>query len=589
MNKLLPELLERNAALVAKHKVVNLCESTDRSDGRMRVRGPSQRIGTKNANGRVYPRSVWEKNLAEGSDFINRMNNKMTLGELEHPEGGNTRLHAVSHLVEKAIIEHVPVVNEYEVEEGDYVITECLILDTPNGNVLKELFAVGVPVGTSSRGRGNTVNKDDSAIVQDDYELNVWDYVENPSVIEARHRVLGEAGAPPPPGDMPVEIPGGDIPPPDLGVPPIEPMKKPLKAKQPPDVAARADTLVAKMKEVAVAGKKDVASIAELFSQSLHLLDDIGAADDPEFSKIRGEVLALSDVLAQLLGGGSPKKSKSDSPFPPKKKEGDTEPEKEETSEAVGDPSAMVGARATLPDGRSGSITSYQAGGGSPRFWVRAEDGSLEDFDVSQIQISNVPGRQQVAQATQSQQAGVTEDVRRSISMDKEKDMINESAGKVIEVLAEKNVDQKKRLDDLKDAVSKERYDSLKKLCEKTIEKAKDADAELGSLQKRYEAAKQLIGGLVERIKKQSLGVAVDEQIRENAALEPLREILQECKTAEDVVSKAKTLLKVVGTNEGGSRSRTAPPSIVEDGNEDAGKKISDSTSLIGLLRKRGM
>ena len=578
---------------MAKHKVVALCESTERSDGRMRVIGPSQRIGTKNANGRVYPRSVWEKNLAEDSDFTNRMKNRMALGELEHPEGGSTRLHAVSHLVEKAWIEHLPNGNEYEVDEGDYVIVENLILDTPHGNVLKELFDVGVPVGTSSRGRGNTVKQDDSAIVQDDYELGVWDYVENPSVKEARHRALGEAGAPPPPGDVPA-IPGGDIPPPDPGAPPIEPVNKMPKIKQPPDVAARADVLVAKMKEVAVAGKKDVANIAELFSQSLHLLDDIGAADDPEFSKIRGEVLALSDVLAQMLGGGT-KKSKS--PFPPKKKEDEPEEDKE-VIEAFGvaDPSAMVGARVTLPDGRAGAITSYQAGGGSSQYWVRAEDGTpIKAYDVSQLTISNVPGRQQVAQATQSQQAGVTEDLdaieRRSNSMgkEKEKEQVNETAGKVITTLAEKNVDQKKQLDGLKDAVPKDRYDSLKKLCEQTIEKAKETNAELAVIQKRYEAAKKLIGGLVERIKKQAVGKAVDEKIRENTALEPVREILQECKTAEDVASKAEALSKIVDSKENDGRSRTIAPPIVEDGNETEGKKVSEPTTLIGRLNSRGM
>ena len=596
----LPELLEKNAALIAKHKVVNLCESTERGDGRMRVQGPSQRIGVRNANGRIYPRSVWEKNLAEGSDFSTRLKSRQALGELEHPEGGNTRLFAVSHLMEKAWIDHLPAGNEFDVEEGDYVVTQSLILDTPNGNVLKELFSVGVPVGISSRGRGNTVKSEDDAIVQDDYELSVWDYVENPSVIEARHRVLGEAGALPPPGDnpgSPPPSPGGDLPM-DI-VPPVDDLgKKPPKIKSPPDIVARADTLVSKMKEVVVAGKKDVASIAELFSQSLHLLDDIGAAEDPEFSKIRGEVLALSDVLAQLLGGGT-KKSKSSSDFPPKKKE-DSPEEKEETSEAVelgeADPNVMVGARVVLPDGRTGAITSYQLGDGNPQYWVRAEDGTpLKAYDVSQLRISNEPGRQQIAQ----QQAGVTEDVQiditdgRSISMGKENvgaNQVTESAGKVIAVLAEKNVDQKKQLEGLKDAVPMQRYENLKKLCEKTIDKAKETATELTALQQRYEAAKKLIGGLVERIKKQSIGSAVDEQIREHASLEPVREILQECKSVEDVAKKAESLLKVVGVNESGSRSRTRAPVISEDGNVIEEKVHPETShSLIGSLAKRGM
>lgn len=575
----LPEITERKAALQAKHKLVELCESVSRDGGRMVVRGPSQRIGVMNSNGRVYPKSVWEKNLAEDSEFMCRLNNRQALGELEHPDGGNTRLHAVSHLHNKVWVEALSDGNEYDVEAGDYVMLENLILDTPNGNILKELFEVDVPVGISSRGRGNTVQEGDASVVQDDYELNVFDYVDNPSVTGARHKVLGEA-APPPPGDLGSPPP---VVPPDPGGLPLDgaldkkiPPPPASVKKSPPDVVSRADTLVAKMKEAVVAGKKDVASIAELFSQSLHLLDDIGAADDPEFSKIRGEVIALSDVLAMLLGGKKGKEKKEKSPFPPKKSDEGEEIEVEEAS----DPRAMVGARAHLADGRTGTVTSYQSGDGDVAYWVKPDDGGpAESHRSSSVRIANKLGREQMAQAGKIEQ--------RSISMDKNgKGNITESAGKLIETLAEKNVAQKKQLAEMEDSIPAVKYNNLKTLCEKTIKKVQQTESDYADLKKRYDAAKQIIGGLVERVKKADVSNAVEAQVCEHKSLEPLREILLECKTSADVSSKSESLLKAIGSADG--RSRVEPPLVTE------GKKVEETKApkietLIDGLVERGM
>ena len=65
---------------------------------------------------------------------------------------------------------------------GDDVIGTVEVLNTPSGNILKELFKAGVTLGISSRGMGSVqqVNEDTSE-VQDDFSLLCWDFVSNPS------------------------------------------------------------------------------------------------------------------------------------------------------------------------------------------------------------------------------------------------------------------------------------------------------------------------------------------------------------------------------------------------------------------------
>ena len=148
---------------------------------RLRVRGLFQICDKKNANNRVYPQNVWEKVLSPDSQFMRRLKERKILGELEHPESGTTHLGRVSHLITDV---HREVKNIYG---------EAIILKTPSGAILEELFKVGVPVGISSRGSGSTKNEDSSEIVQEDYDLRTFDFVYDPSVEEAYPELVNEA------------------------------------------------------------------------------------------------------------------------------------------------------------------------------------------------------------------------------------------------------------------------------------------------------------------------------------------------------------------------------------------------------------
>lgn len=133
------------------------------------VKGILQRAGTKNQNGRVYPKDVLFRESKKFEE--NFIKERRALGELDHPESSVVNLQNVSH-------------NIVEMHwEGDDLIGTVEILPTPNGNILKELFKANIRLGISSRGLG-TVKKsmtEEADMVQDDFELIAFDFVSNPS------------------------------------------------------------------------------------------------------------------------------------------------------------------------------------------------------------------------------------------------------------------------------------------------------------------------------------------------------------------------------------------------------------------------
>lgn len=174
----------------SKHPIYSkvIKERVQMADGatRLRVKGPGSSINRKNENNRRYGKSVWEKNLSEGSELTTKMKQRSVLGEMEHPESGQTDLKRVSHIIENAYIQDLKEDNEYGVPAGEWVIIEALILNNEWGKQLQELYAVGVPVGVSSRGRGDVQEVDGVDEVCENYICDTWDFVASPSVVEAR-------------------------------------------------------------------------------------------------------------------------------------------------------------------------------------------------------------------------------------------------------------------------------------------------------------------------------------------------------------------------------------------------------------------
>jgi|TARA_B110000908_G_C10252259_1_gene452849 hypothetical protein len=156
-----------------------LQEAQENSDGRLIVQGVLQRATAKNQNGRVYPKDILAREVAQYKK-INIAENR-ALGELDHPEASVVNLQNVSHNVKDVWW------------EGDDVMGKVEILGTPSGNILKELLKAGITLGISSRGMGSVKQVDEATVqVEDDFELICWDFVSNPSTHGAFMKPVNE-------------------------------------------------------------------------------------------------------------------------------------------------------------------------------------------------------------------------------------------------------------------------------------------------------------------------------------------------------------------------------------------------------------
>jgi hypothetical protein len=146
---------------------LTLSESKGIPNGRMRIKGKLQESDVKNGNGRVYPREVLEreaKKYAEGP-----ISDNTALGELDHPESSIVNLNNVSHNIKRIWW------------EGNDLMGELELLNTPSGKIAQEIISAGIPLGISSRGMGSVQQIGETVEVQDDFELLCWDLVSVPS------------------------------------------------------------------------------------------------------------------------------------------------------------------------------------------------------------------------------------------------------------------------------------------------------------------------------------------------------------------------------------------------------------------------
>jgi hypothetical protein len=141
-------------------------ESKIQNGGRLILKGIIQRAETLNQNGRVYPKSILEREVMNYQKLIKE---NRALGECDHPDSSVVELKNVSHIVREAYM------------DGDSVYGAIEILDTPKGKIIQSLIESGVTLGISSRGVGSTRSQGDTQVVQDDFQLICFDMVSEPS------------------------------------------------------------------------------------------------------------------------------------------------------------------------------------------------------------------------------------------------------------------------------------------------------------------------------------------------------------------------------------------------------------------------
>jgi hypothetical protein len=132
------------------------------------IEGPFLVAEAVNRNGRKYLRETMQKEVSRYTDeYINK---NRAFGELGHPDTPSINLDRVSHL------------NVSLREDGNVWIGKAKILDTPMGNIARNLIEGGGQLGVSSRGMGSLKSVNGINIVQDDFHLaTAADIVADPS------------------------------------------------------------------------------------------------------------------------------------------------------------------------------------------------------------------------------------------------------------------------------------------------------------------------------------------------------------------------------------------------------------------------
>ncbi len=136
--------------------------------GVFEVEGIMQRATAENQNGRVYAKPILERETKKYmEEFVKNGN---AFGELDHPDKPVVELKNASHVVKDLWW------------DGDDLMGKVELLNTPAGNIVKEIIKAGHTIGISSRGTGSVSQTNEGHLeVQDDFELVCWDFVSNPS------------------------------------------------------------------------------------------------------------------------------------------------------------------------------------------------------------------------------------------------------------------------------------------------------------------------------------------------------------------------------------------------------------------------
>ncbi len=132
------------------------------------VKGPFLVAEAKNRNGRVYKHDTLAREVRRYNEEYVQKNR--AFGELGHPDTPSINLDRVSHMITSLQ------------PEGNVWVGKAKILETPMGNIAKNIIEGGGQLGISSRGMGSLKNVNGVNIVQDDYHLaTAGDLVADPS------------------------------------------------------------------------------------------------------------------------------------------------------------------------------------------------------------------------------------------------------------------------------------------------------------------------------------------------------------------------------------------------------------------------
>jgi hypothetical protein len=143
---------------------------TEEKDGKktLYIEGPFLVAEAVNKNKRMYKEETMRNEVKRYSEeYINK---NRAFGELGHPDTPSINLDRVSHLIVGLR------------QEGTAWIGKAKILETPMGNIARNLIEGGAQLGVSSRGMGSLKMENGINVVQGDFHLaTAADIVADPS------------------------------------------------------------------------------------------------------------------------------------------------------------------------------------------------------------------------------------------------------------------------------------------------------------------------------------------------------------------------------------------------------------------------
>tara|TARA_Y100000310_G_C20470262_1_gene709657 strand:+ start:179 stop:853 length:675 start_codon:yes stop_codon:yes gene_type:complete len=162
-------------------------ESNLNAEKSMVIRGPYMMADEVNKNKRMYP---LQEMVREVGRYTNEMiNNKRSLGELNHPTNAEVSLDRACHMVTKLT------------QDRNYFLGESKLLSSPMGKIVENLIKDGVQVGMSSRALGKLTDEKGVNRVSE-MRLVAIDCVADPScpkafvngILESKNWILNHDG-----------------------------------------------------------------------------------------------------------------------------------------------------------------------------------------------------------------------------------------------------------------------------------------------------------------------------------------------------------------------------------------------------------
>jgi hypothetical protein len=157
--------------LIREHveQVKYLTEASENGKKNLYIEGTFLVGDAVNRNNRMYKMETLRNEVERYTEEF--INTNRALGELGHPDTPSINLERVSHKIVSLK------------EDGNTFYGKALVLDTPYGQIAKNLIENGVNLGVSSRALGSVIQtKEGYNLVQDDLKLaTAADIVADPS------------------------------------------------------------------------------------------------------------------------------------------------------------------------------------------------------------------------------------------------------------------------------------------------------------------------------------------------------------------------------------------------------------------------